>query len=66
MLCGDFNARTADNTDFIINDDQDVYNCYDDEYVFNLSEKRVSNDNVISNRGRQLLDLCINCRLLEW
>ena len=63
MLCGDFNARTADNTDFIINDDQDVYNCYDDEYVFDSCDKRVSNDNVIFNRGRQLLDLCIKCSL---
>ena len=57
MLYGDFHARTANNTDFIINDYQDVYNCYDDEYVFDLCDKRVSNDNVISNRGRQLLDV---------
>ena len=62
-MCGDFKARTADNTGFIINDEQDVYNCYDDKYVFDLCDKRVSNGNVISNRGRQLLDLSIKCSL---
>ena len=63
MLCGDFNARTADNTDFIINDNQNDFNCYDDEYVFDLCDKRVNNDRVISTRGRQLLDKCIKSSL---
>ena len=59
LLCGDFNARTASEPDFIVNDD----NSYSPTYNYPIDRnllKRSSPDITLDTRGKDLLDLCIS------
>ena len=63
LLCGDFNARTAVNSDFICDDDHQfipVYHNYDTDRNM---VKRKSKDPITDGRGRSLLDFCIGNQL---
>ena len=62
VLCGDFNARTSNLNDYIDNDNE-KFNTSDEEYVVDMCCNRTSFDKVLSSRGKQLLDLCIQSRL---
>jgi hypothetical protein len=60
ILCGDMNARSGSEPDFIQNDNYDIYVPVNDDYVYDLvQEKRQSQDDKIDSRGKQLLELCI-------
>ena len=63
ILCGDLNARTGSESDFIQDDSNDenlpLYENYNSDIV---QEKRCSHDCKVDNRGKQLLDLCIGSR----
>jgi len=60
ILCGDMNARSGSEPDFIQNDNYDIYVPVNDDYAYDLiQEKRQSQDDKIDSRGKQLLELCI-------
>ncbi|MEW8547303.1 MAG: hypothetical protein AB2693_27665, partial [Candidatus Thiodiazotropha sp.] len=63
LLCGDLNARTGQELDFIQKDD-DRHLPLDTSYIIdtNISQRK-SEDTKIDERGKQLLDLCISGRL---
>ena len=58
VLQGDLNARTGNLSDFIEQDD-DTYFCLPDDYKFDQTKRRYSEDPVLSARGRTLIDTCI-------
>jgi hypothetical protein len=64
ILCGDLNARTGSESDFIQDDSNDenlpLYKNYNSDIV---QEKRCSHDSKVDNRDKQLLDLCIGSKL---
>ncbi|VDI19713.1 Hypothetical predicted protein [Mytilus galloprovincialis] len=64
ILCGDLNARTGSEPDFIQDDSSDdhipLYNNYNCDIIQQI---RCSNDCKVDNRGKQLLDLCISSKL---
>jgi exonuclease III len=63
ILCGDFNARTGVEDDFISNDSIDhiFNNSFGDWYNNdNFFKKRASKDKVVNSNGRDLLTLCKN------
>ena len=62
IVCGDFNARTSNFNDYIDNGSE-KYNISDEEYVEDMCCSRTSFDKVLSSRGKQLLDLCIQSSL---
>lgn len=54
------NARSGSEPDFIQNDNDDIYVPVNDDYAYDLiQEKRLSRDDKIDSRGKQLLELCI-------
>ena len=65
MICGDINARTATDLDFILSDSETGLSEYDPEYIFddNILLSRNSQDHTKCSRGEMLLDLCIKSRL---
>lgn len=64
ILCGDLNARTGSEPDFIINDVNDTHIPMYDNYSCDIvQEKRCSYDMKVDSRGKQLLDLCIASKL---
>ena len=64
VLCGDLNARTGSEPDFIINDVNDTHlPMYDDYCCDVIQEQRYSYDTKVDSRGKQLLDLCIASKL---
>ena len=60
LLAGDLNSRTGSDPDLITNDSTShipiADNMYDIDFV---TERRVSQDNIVDTRGKELLDLCI-------
>ena len=64
VLCGDFNARTGCELDFIEGDNYDPFTVKDEEYESDiLVEKRKSCDDKVDTRGKQLLQMCISLKL---
>ena len=61
ILCGDMNAGSGSEPDFIQNDNYDIYVPVNDDYAINdlIQEKRQSQYDKIDSRGKQLLELCI-------
>ena len=58
MLCGDFNARTSNENDYIENDSVNFIcdsSFYDED---NFVKKRNSKDRVVNSWGYKLLSLC--------
>ncbi|CAC5360011.1 unnamed protein product [Mytilus coruscus] len=66
VLCGDLNARTGSELDFIENDTYDPFAMDDEEYEYDIGlQKRKSCDNKTDARDKQLLQLRIlNGRML--
>ena len=63
LLCGDLNARTGSDTDFIINDD-DGHIPLDPDYIIDATvRKRESEDSKVDERGKQLNEECKASRL---
>ena len=68
VLCGDMNARSGTEPDFVQNDIHDEHCPIFDYYEYdNVQDIRSSHDNKIDTRGKQLLELCIsaNMRILN-
>ncbi|MEW8548121.1 MAG: endonuclease/exonuclease/phosphatase family protein, partial [Candidatus Thiodiazotropha sp.] len=62
-LCGDFNARTGSERDFIV-DDSDRHLPLDINYIEDTHiPLRRSEDMKVDERGKRLLDICISARL---
>lgn len=62
-MCGDFNARTGNQLDYIAGDNS-RYIPVDDKYIEDIGIPfRRSQDLKIDDRGKRLLDLCISARL---
>ena len=60
ILCGDLNARTGSEPDFIINDINDIHIPMYDNYSCDIiQDLRCSYDAKVDSRGKQLLDLFI-------
>ena len=55
MLCGDFNARTSNNQDFITVTDKHNTS---DNLTIQIDIQRKSFDPEISNNGKKLIQLC--------
>jgi len=63
LICGDFNARTATEPDFI-SDDTPKYLPLSDSYnVDNTIRIRNNHDTVLDTRGKELLEFCIGNQL---
>ena len=65
MLTGDFNARTGTQRDYVYHDSSvaEHYIPLPPDYQTDKEKMRASQDVVINNYGRELLDLCISSRL---
>jgi exonuclease III len=66
LLIGDLNARIANRSDFIENEDElcgTLQNILPDEYICDFNINRNSVDSVFNSQGQQLLDLCIASQL---
>ena len=58
MICGDFNARTASDLDFIQYDNNDKVMQNDSNYIYDLVIFcRISKDVTTCNRGKRLLEI---------
>ena len=62
ILCGDFNARSGTENDFVSND-LDDFIPIDLNYVADYSRIIYSRDSKLDSRGKELLDLCIGNNL---
>ena len=62
-MMGDLNARTATVNDFIVNDTDEFIDTDPDYLIDKQIEERMSQDNIINSRGRQLIDTCVQSRL---
>ena len=63
LILGDFNARTASEYDFILNDD-DKYLPLNEDYTIDTNLiHRNSQDTKICTRGKELLEICVSSRL---
>lgn len=58
IVCGDFNARTADFPDYVIDDSADHMHVLPEDYLTDLPLKRVSEDKGYNRYGSELLDFC--------
>ena len=58
ILCGDFNSRTANEPDFILDDNTDYLPLSHDYMSDDFDCVRHSSDTVTNNYGRLLLDIC--------
>ena len=64
LLVGDFNARTSNSPDYIINDSDDNFiPIYDDYCLDDLPKYRISQDSQLDTRGKHLLEICIESKL---
>ena len=63
ILCGDFNARTACNLDYIPNDNPAYIPIHENYISDQTIINRRSMDQVIDKRGRDLLEFCITNQL---
>ena len=63
LLCGDLNARTGSDPDFIQND-TDKHIPLDPSYIIDANIiQRCSEDQKVDDRGKQLNELCISSRM---
>ena len=63
LMCGDLNARTGSEIDFII-DDTDKHIPIDPQHVIDQNiQQRKSQDTKLDDRGKQILDMCISSRM---
>ena len=59
LICGDFNARSSNNPDFVLDDDSHHMNVLPDGYTPDQSMNRCSQDiGHVNNNGLLLLELC--------
>ena len=58
LRCGDFNGRTSNNPDFVLDDQSNHMNVLPDEYTPDRFMDRYSQDRGVNNSGLLLLDLC--------
>ena len=67
LICGDFNARTANILDFIPFDSNNYVPLYDQYNSDTEIRHRQSQDDKVDNRSKELIDLCIgqNLRILN-
>ena len=63
LLCGDFNARTSTDLDFITNDDNKYTPIFDDYSIDRELLKRFNKDKILDSRGKDLLELCTSHQL---
>ena len=64
ILCGDLNARTGSEPDFIQGDCNDINIPLYEDYICDfVQDDRHSYDCKIDTRGKQLLDMCIGSKL---
>ncbi|MEW8547927.1 MAG: reverse transcriptase family protein [Candidatus Thiodiazotropha sp.] len=63
MICGDLNARSGSQQDFISNDEVDHVPVYDDYNIDVSSVPRQSKDSTIDARGKSLIEICIGNQL---
>ena len=62
LVCGDLNARTGTQCDYVENDN-DIPEHFSLTYIADQGYRRVSQDPMVNMQGRCLLDLCIGLRL---
>ena len=59
MICGDLNAQTATNADYVVDDTSDhVHVLPADDYQTDIPMHRMSEDKGFNNFGSNLLDFC--------
>jgi hypothetical protein len=58
MLCGDLNARTSYEVDFILNDNPSYLPLFDSYKPDDKIKLLKSHDDVLDERGKELIDLC--------
>ena len=63
MICGDLNARTGSQQDFIASDGTDHLPLYQNYNIDSHSIYRQSKDVIVDTRGRSLIDICIGNQL---
>ena len=64
IMCGDFNARTGSENDYIPNDTNDEHVPLYDDYECDLNiDPRNSMDKKVDQRGKQLLEFCISTKM---
>ena len=63
ILCGDFNARVANENDFIVNDSNSFVPLHNNYSIDNSLMHRNSHDYKVDTRGKSLLDFCISHQL---
>jgi hypothetical protein len=63
MLFGDLNARTSCEVDFILNDSPRYLPLFDSYKPDDKIKLRKSHDNVLDERGKELIDLCITYQM---
>ena len=60
FICGDFNARTGERPDFVLNDN--INSCLEDilpdDYVQDEYLPRCNSDKTVNENGNMLLDFC--------
>jgi len=63
ILMGDINARVGNNNDYIINDSI-KHLPLDSDYILDSHETpRISQDAILDNRGKHLLEICIGAQM---
>lgn len=63
LLGGDFNARVGLEYDFIRQDSDSHLPLYDTYIIDSIPVQRRSHDLILNTRGKQLLNLCVQCGL---
>ena len=63
MICGDLNARTGSQQDFILDVGMGHLPLYQNYNIYNYSISRQRKDKNVDARGRSLLDICIGNQL---
>ena len=63
MICGDLNARTCSQQNFIVSDGTDHLPLYQNYNIDSHSIYRQSKDVIVDTRGRSLIDSCIGNQL---
>ena len=63
LLGGDFNARVGTEYDFISHDSDSHLPLFDTYIIDSIPVQRHSHDLILNTRGKQLLNLCVQCGL---
>ena len=59
MICGDFNSRTSTCQDFVIYDNDANTHALPYDYIIDENLPRFSEDHIINQNGRRLLEFCV-------